>query len=183
MATKVNKGKNTKKSNPVKVSASSDNELGKLIKLVIIVTLIFLVFYVITIFVNKKEEEKKTDTPATIQYDEILIGNILNQPNDSYYVLIQDTEDLDVSIYNAYISVYKKLSDAKRVYTATLNNPLNNRFVGEEVVYDVSNVKDLRFNKTAFVKVEKGKIIDYYDGDDIKTILIELSKSKEETEK
>lgn len=182
MATKTNKGKQVK-NNSVKISTtSSDNEFGKLIKLVIIVTLIFLVFYVITIFVNKKEEKKKTETPATIQYDEILIGNILNQQNETYYVLIQDKDDLNVPIYNAYISVYKKLSDTDRVYTATLNNPLNSRFVGEDVVFNVDNVKDLRFNKTAFIKVEKGKITAYYEEDNIKKILLELSKSKEETE-
>ena len=74
------KKKNVK--NTKKIEYNNDNEVSKLIKLVIVVTLIVFVFYGITVLVNKKIEEEQPERPATIQYDEILIGNSLKHPND-----------------------------------------------------------------------------------------------------
>ena len=170
MAKKVKKRKKIEKNN----MKSNDNELLKLIKLVIIISIIFLMFYIITIFINKEEEVLKPK--ATIQYDEILMGNILNQPNDTYYVFIKDIDDSKIMVYNAYINNYLGLDDAKRVYTTTIDNPLNNQFIGDKVVIKVKDVKDLRFKETSLVKVEKGKITEYYEKDEVEDILIKLSK-------
>ena len=119
-----------------KVSVSKikdENEMFKLLKLVVIVSLIAVVFYIITLFVNKeKPEEEVAETPVSIQYDNILVGNILNQPTEDYYVLAKTQDDVNAKVYEAYLSKYSEIEDALRVYYTDLDNPLNSKFLKEE---------------------------------------------------
>lgn len=169
-----------KKVNVKKIN--NDNEVLKLLKLVIIVSLIVLIFYIITIFVNKKDETKDetTTTPATIQYDYILVGNILKQPNKSYYVLAKTSDDVNSKVYEAYLSNYKKLEDALRVYYIDLDNPLNSKFLNEESNFKINNVTDISFKETTLLLIENNKIKKTYEGkDNIIKILLELTETDE----
>lgn len=163
-----------------KATVNNENELLKLIKLVVIVSLIFVLFYVITIFVNKEEpkNEEVTKTPASIQYDEILIGNLLEQPNDEYYVLVYDTEDSESNVYLAYLSNYSQNKKALRYYTAELNNPLNAGFVGEEANFKIKKITELKLTGPVLFKIKKGKISQYYEDTKIKETLQELTKAE-----
>lgn len=173
MANKVN----TKK-------ISNDDEMKKFVKMILIVTLIFGAFYVLTIFINKEDEnndinDNDNSSSASIQYDEILIGNIFKQENDSYYVMIEDINDVNTSVYEAYLSNYQQKEGAKRVYTAILNNMFNLKYLADE-----SNLSDdiLKFkvSKTTLLEISNGKIVNSYEGhEDILEILIKISKNDE----
>jgi len=166
-----------------KNNISSDNEIAKLVKLVIIVTLIFSAFYVLTMFLNKEEEKEPVKkTPASIQYEKILIGNVLKQSPSSYYVLIYDTEDYNHTVYEAYASLYEKSKDAISVYKAELNNPFNLNFIAEESKLNVKKVEDLKIKGTTLLKVEKQKITKYYEGEEVLTELKRLAESVKEKE-
>ncbi len=169
--------KNTKKS-----EYSDDNEVSKLIKLVIVVTLIVFVFYGITVLVNKKIEEDQTEQPATIQYDEILIGNSLKQPNDDYYVMIYDDEDYDVNLYGTYLSIYSQKDEAIRIYKSQLNNPINQRFKAEKSNLDVTDISDLKIKSSTLLKISDGKIEEAYEGEQLTEYLKEISKTDETEE-
>ena len=172
----------------VKVSKiKNENEILKLLKLVIIVSLIVAVFYVITLFVNKKEEEKQettiNETPATIQYDYILVGNILKQSNKKYYVLATTQDDVNARVYEAYLSVYKNQKDSIRTYYIDLDNPLNSKFLKEESNFKFKNVTDISFKETTLLLIENNKIKKTYEGkENIIDVLTELIKT-EETDK
>ncbi len=168
----------SKKKNLKKVEYSDDTEILKLIKLIVIVTVVVLAFYGITMLVNTKEEEK-TETSASIQYDEILIGNILNQNNDEYYVMIYDDEDYDVKLYNVYINKYKQKDEALRFYTSQLNNPINQKFKSEESNLKVKNIEDLKVKSSTLLKIKKGKITNYYEGEKMLEHLKEISKTED----
>lgn len=155
---------------------NNENEIGKLVKLVIIVTLIFLAFYFITVLINKEEKEENTYTPAQIQYDKILIGNILEQKDDKYYVLIYDTNDVNKTTYTAYLINYKYKEDAIKYYTAELNNPLNYKYVSSESNLKVKKIEDLKIKEVTLLKIEKGKITRAYEGEEVLNQLIELTK-------
>lgn len=164
----------------VKVSKiNNDNEMLKLIKLVVIVSLIVAVFYVITMFVNKKEEEQpEVSTPATIQYDYILAGNILNQPNDKYYVLAKTSDDLNTNVYEAYLTNYKNKKDALRIYYVDLNNPLNSKFLKEESNFKIKTIEEISFKETTLLLIENDKIKKTYEGkESIVEILTQISKA------
>lgn len=160
---------------------SSGDEFGKLIKLIIIVTVIFVVFYGITFLVNKeKEKEEETSNSAKIQYDNILIGNILDQPNDEYYVMIYDENDYNTVVYETYLNLYKQKEDSIRYYTADLTNYLNSSFVSDKSNFDIEDIKDLKIKTSTLLKIKKGKIEKHYTGDSLKEHLQEISKQEEE---
>lgn len=146
----------------------SDYEIGNLIKLVVIVSLIVLVFYLITIFVNKKEDKKEetTKTPETIQYDNILVGNILTQPNTSYYVLAKVSDDVNNKVYDAYISNYKGMTDAIRIYYVLLDNPLNSKYYSDNSNFNINKITDISFKEPTLLLIENKKIKRSYEGND-----------------
>lgn len=160
---------------------SNENEVAKLVKLIIIVTLIFVAFYVLTILVNKKDvEETPSDDQASVQYDEILIGNIFKQPNAEYYVMIYDDGDYNASVYSTYLGNYSAKENAIRVYTAKLGNYFNQIFKAEQSVLNTNDVDKLKFKGSTLLKIKDGKIESSYEGDKITDYLKEISK--EETE-
>lgn len=163
--------------NVKKQSISSENEIGKLIKIVVVLVLIFLGFYLLTVFINKEDEVEKQPEEVKIQYDNILVGNILTQPNDSYFVLVYASNDTNVDIYNGYLSNYT--TNAIRVYYATLDSPYNQRFIGEETNTKIKTIDDLKLKGTTLLKIEKGKITKTLDtADGIKEYLKELTKKE-----
>jgi len=174
-----------KKVNAKKIS--DENEIKKFIQFILIVTVIFGLFYLLTILINKKDEktnnEKENTSEVIIQYDEILIGNMFNQKNDNYYVLIEDIEDVNVSVFHAYLSLYSQVKDAKRVYTAVINNMFNNKYLGEES--NLSNdITKFKVSKTTLLEISNGKIVKSYEKDeDITKILKEISQFESKEEK
>ena len=163
-----------------KANISNEDEFGKLIKLIIVVTVIFLLFYGITFLVNREKEEEENETTAEIQYDNILIGDLLTQPNDEYYVMIYDNDDYNKVVYQTYLSMYKSKEDAIRYYTADLDNPFNSSFVSEKANFNIKDIKDLKLTTSTLIKVKDGKIQKYYLGDKIKEHLKEITKDEEE---
>ena len=188
------------------VSYSTGDELGKLIKLVIIVTIIVLLFYGITYFVNKEKDTTDTPVKTEIQYDNILIGNILTQPNDEYYVMIYDDNDYNSKVYEMYLSMYEDKEDAIRYYTADLTNPLNSSFlimfsssllelksivvwtivsssllfVSAESNFEIEDISDLKVSTSVLLKIKDKKIESVYVGDKLKQHLEDISKTEEE---
>jgi len=156
------------------------NEILNLIKLTIVVSLIVGIFYVITLFVNKKEEiAEEEKTPATIQYDNILVGNILTQPNKKYYVLVTN-EDVNKKVYEAYLSNYRNIENSIRVYYSDLENPLNSKFLKEESNFKIKNITEIAFKESTLLLIENKKISKTYEGNEkIMEILKEITKVEE----
>lgn len=174
--------KNNKKAKKINSKQiREENEMIKFIKMIIVVTIIFGAFYALTIFINKDEEKNKGNegTEVKIQYDEILIGNIFSQKPDNYYVLIEDTDDKNVQVYEMYFNQYKSKKDAIRVYTAILNNMFNSKFKNDEAVYSDS-IDELKVTGTTLLEIENGSIKKYYDTDEsIRNVLKEITKTEE----
>lgn len=148
----------------------SNNEFVKLLQLILIVTGIFLAFYLVTwLFTdnsdeNKKEEEKPE---VSIQYDEILMSNLLKQKDLEYYVLAYDAEDKYYDSYNMYINTYSTQKDAKRVYTSVLSNGFNKKFYDKELkesVIDAADISKLKLKDTSLIRVRRGTIRNVYEG-------------------
>ena len=163
--------KKANKSNKMKNNSvfSSDNEMAKLILLIVIVAIAFAIFYVITLFVVKKDENKTTTqeetTEATIQYQKILVGNILSQKEDEYYVLIYKNDDKYVEAYKNNLTYYAMTKeDSVPYYFVELDNSLNKSFITEKSKLNVENAKDLRFSQTTLLRIKEGKIISTYEG-------------------
>jgi len=159
-----------------------ENEMVKFIKTIIIVTIIFGLFYLLTAFINNKEveEPKNNDNPQTVQYDEILIGNIFSKTGN-YYVLVEGVDDKNTQVYEAYLSVYSSKKNSKRVYISKLDDMFNSKYIKDKTNL-TEDLSELSFASTILLEIENGKIIKSYESDEvIRNFVKELAK--EETTK
>lgn len=159
-----------KETSKKKKSNLSNNEFVKLLQLILIVTGIFLAFYLVTwLFTDNSDENKKElEKPeVSIQYDEILMSNLLKQKDLEYYVLAYDAEDKYYDSYNMYINTYSTQKDAKRVYTSVLSNGFNKKFYDKELkesVIDAADISKLKLKDTSLIRVRRGTIRNVYEG-------------------
>ena len=146
---------------------NDSNELSKLIKIVLIVTAIIVVFYGVTVVVTNKakeaaEEENKEATE--IQYDSIVIGSMLNI-NGTFYVLIEDQDDIRLNEYTTLIQTISASEDAPKIYTADLSSSFNENYLSDKTNYD-SDMSKFRVKGTTLVRVSDHEITDVYDNHD-----------------
>ena len=88
------------------VTVNEDNEMEKLIKIILVVVIVIVVFFGITYLVTREKKTEKEETPTTIQYTEILVGEIWNK-GGTYFVLAFEKEDQFTSLYEYYLDLYK----------------------------------------------------------------------------
>ena len=166
------------------VSLMSGDEMTRLLKIILVLIVIVVAFYGLTVLITKwrktsTPERDKTITPAVIQYDEILIGTLLNQSRSEYYVLIQADDDPYQSLTSYYISNYERTKEALKVYTSNLNSGLNSYYISETSNLKVEKMNDFRVSKVTLVYVKDHKIVKAYEGlDAVCEALKELVKSE-----
>ena len=146
---------------------NDSNELSKLIKIVLIVTAIIVVFYGVTVVVTNKakeaaEEENKEATE--IQYDSIVIGSMLNI-NGTFYVLIEDEDDIRLNEYTTLIQTISASEDAPRIYTANLSSSFNKNYLSDKTNYD-SDMTKFKVDGTTLVRISDHEITDVFDNHD-----------------
>ena len=163
------KMKNKKMKNKTNSMISTDNEMSKLIVLILIVAVVFVAFYVVTLFVTKddtNEETTQDSTEATIQYEKILVGNILSQKAEEYYVLVYFEEDSYVDLYKNYLTYYATKEGTVPYYYVDVNEVFNSSYISEKSKLNASEAKDFKFKETALLRIQNGKVISTYEGKD-----------------
>lgn len=161
-----------------KATTVTGNELTNLIIIIAIVCAVLLVFYFITVFINDRDKTAADldDTVATIQYDEIIVGEILNRTESEYLVLVEKENDVNSGLYQSYLSTYEAKENALRVYTVDLGNIFNSNSLGSETIIE-GDVEDFKFNDSTIIKVMNGKIsLSYIGNEQIENYLKELIK-------
>ena len=158
------------KETPKKVEAPTLEEMFGIstrgIITIVVVTLLFIGLAVGIASLIKDKQKTTTSSDATIQYSEILLGNLLDQNENTYYVFVYESDDNYINTYNTYLTSYKSKEGALKVYTAALNNGFNKKFLSEEKNLYVSNISDLKVMGTTLLKVEGKKVVEAYDGKD-----------------
>ncbi len=146
---------------------SGENEVAKLIKVVLIVTAVIIVFYFVTSFVTKKAnsiKSEKSKQKATIQYDSLIIGSMLNKDGE-YYVLIEKDDDEHLSEYSTSIQMIGINENAPKVYTANLTDSFNSGYLSNEANYD-SDLTKFKVKDTTLLKVNNHQIEETFDNYD-----------------
>ena len=168
----ISKNKNKNNNNNVFM----DNEMIKLLKILLIVCAVLVIFYLVTVLVNKKDDEIIADgnVSATIQYNKILVGQILNRDENDYYVLVEKENDQYIDLYNYYLSNYDGENKNFKYYNVDLSDVFNGNHVGEKNVI-TKNVSEFKFATTTLLRVKKGKVIEsYHERDEIISYLEKL---------
>ncbi|NLL45120.1 MAG: hypothetical protein GX247_05605 [Mollicutes bacterium] len=160
------KTKKGKKKEKVTITTET-NEIKELTKIIVSILLIFLLFFTITYLLTKKEDKlPPLEEELEIQYDEILIGELLNKKENEYYVLVTKEDDHFVDLYKAYLQEYEDREKAIRVYYSNLDNVFNQKYQANESKLSISDIKNIRFKGTTLLKIKKGKIVSYYETKD-----------------
>ena len=152
-------------------------EMGNLFKIVLVILIVFGAFYIFTYYLQKNKQmtstENKPNTITTIQYDEILIGNLLNQKEGDYYVLIVNKSDYSAR-YKNYLT---KFSGKNKFYYSLIDNGLNKKYITDSSNLKVDNIEDLKISQTSLLKINNGKIVETYDGNaSVMEALINIAK-------
>lgn len=157
------KANNNKKENVV-----TSNELINLIKIIVVVCVVLLAFYFITVLVNKNKKSDNftsDDTIAIIQYDKIIVGEILNRPEEEYYVLVKKENDVNYDLYQSYLSIYSGKENALRVYNVDLSEVFNSNAIGEETNIN-TNIENFKFSDSTFIKIKNRTIENVFIGEE-----------------
>ncbi len=171
----------TKKNFEKKVEpVSSNSELRQLITLVVVIVVILLLVYVVSVLLKGKDYSSIFDNSldvSEIQRDEVLVGTMLKQPEDEYYVLVIDDDDPYKTTFENYYNNYISLEYETRIYKVDLGSIFNKDAKADEASYS----ETLKFNKSVLVKVEDGNIGDVIeDSIEIGNKIIRMSKEVEE---
>lgn len=168
-------GKKTKKINNKKEikfeqePISETNEMQKLIKIILIVIVFFLVFYGGAVLITKNREQKPNSNntnPTTIQYDEIILSQLLKKTPSEYYVLAISKEDGNAGLYDLYLTTYKRKENALKVYKANIDHPFNKPFIAQQSNFTLNSITDLKLKEVTLFKIKDGTIEQAYEGKD-----------------
>jgi len=155
---------NKKESKSTKATVAK-NEITNLVKIVLAITAVFAIFYgITTIVTNNKEEETPETGDIVIQYDEILLGTLFEQPETEYYVLVTKEDDSYSSMYATYLSVYESKENALKVYDVNLDNGFNKSYKAEESNINTNSLKELKFKDSTLLKIQNKTIVASYEG-------------------
>lgn len=171
----------TKRIKTEKYHTEEQEEVMRFIKLLVIIILIVLAVYLLTrIFITKdllnndKEEEKVTE--GNINYNTTMIGAMFTRPEQEYYVIMYDSEDLNSVYYNELASAYSRNKDAIKVYTIDLGNELNRKYVTEntaEVNTHTNDLEAFKVKNLALLKISNKKIVESFTSEEeIANVLI-----------
>ena len=154
---------------------STVDEGSRLFKIIVIILILFAIFYFLT---GNKRNNKIDNTPVTavIQYDKIMIGEILNQSPLEYYVLLNKNDDPYQSLYDSYITTYKNEGDHLDIYTVDLDDSFNKKYLSEEENLQPEKISDFRIHNKALLKITNHKITNVYQDDAIASELKELAQ-------
>ena len=161
-----------KKIKPEKYRSDDQMEMIRFIRILIIVVVLIIGIYFFTrIFVTKDliNEENNNDSvvEGVINYDVTMIGSLLNKPEEEYYVMIYNTENIRSVYYSSLMSNYNENEDALKIYFADLDKELNAKFYDpEHINLMVSNISDLKVGDLTLIRVENGQIAEAFSDEE-----------------
>lgn len=140
-----------------------NNELKKMTLFILIVVIVFVAFYGLTILITKDKKEviEEDYSEAVIQYDTILVGEIYNQKETEYYILVEMPGDENVSSYESKISEYTSKENNLKIYTIDLSSAFNKKYIGESSNFELEYPI---FSESTLLKIENKTIVQIYEG-------------------
>ena len=181
--TKIEKKEPKKELKPKIKEEKSD--LKKLLILILIIAVLFLIFYFAVTFINNKKLKNifpndESLGSAEIDYNQVIVGNMLKQNQEEYYVLASKVDEGESDPYYQTLTDYRSYNPEYKIYNLDLNDIFNAKYVKEESNFD----DEIAFSKTTLIKVKDGEIDEVYEDDDeieekLQNLLDEASKDSE----
>lgn len=157
-----------------KTNTSSDMEYNKIIKIAIGVVVVLALTYFVTALIsgeikfgNNKEEVVEEET--AIQYEEIMVGQMLNRVDNEYYVLLFNFTDSFASYYLSLMDSYTSKEDSIPFHIIDLEKHVNKDYVlqdGEKLIEKPVRLVDFKATSPTIVKIKNRKIVERISGRD-----------------
>lgn len=150
-----------------KTKSSVNTGYSTVVKIAVGVIVVLVLTYLITALVSGeiklggKNQEAKQE--VSIQYEEIMAGQILNRNHDEYYVLLFNFTDTFASYYLSLKDNYITEDDTLPFYIVDLEK-YNNQDIStekeEEVITNVDDVNSLKVISPTIIKVKNHRVIE-----------------------
>lgn len=141
---------------------TNSNEVKNFIRIIVVVIVIFFAFYFITMVSTgrkKGDYTKKTTTPSTIQYDEILLGELYHQKETDYYVLVEEKEDPYITLFENLLYQASKKEKGLPYYKVDLSSAFNQKFIAETADF----TENLKVTGTTLFRIQNGTMVAHYE--------------------
>ena len=177
---KETKKKNTKIMNKKEFYGKTtySEETKRVVKIAVTVVVILTLVYLLTALATgeiKLGSEKKEIKEPTIQYEEIIAGEIMNRKEEEYYVMTFAFTDKNASKYISLKDTYSKEEKSLPVYLVDLDSAFNKKIIAEEAekfTEKPSKISDLKVNGATVLKIKNGKVVERVEGEEqIKALL------------
>ena len=163
-----------------KIQSEDQKEIMRFfIVLLVVVLMVTAIYFLTRIFVTKDLGKKKGEAeteeviPGNVNYSVAIVGQILNRPYDSYYVIVYDTTGDKTSDAQSLMISYNSKEERKHLYRVDLSNQLNKAYYDKENENpSAQSVNDFKFGDLTLLYIKKGKVEKYItDIDKMKTEL------------
>lgn len=142
----------------------NDYEASKIIRITIAVILVLGLTYFVTALatgeIKFKSNKDKVVEEVSIQYEELIAGQIFNRKSDNYYVMLFNFTDVFASYYLSLKDAYEKDKDIP-IYIVDLEKDFNTNIVLKEdqnFIEKPSKLEDLKVSDPTMIKISKGKV-------------------------
>ena len=163
--------KDMKKKKKEKNFEEETNYVSRFILYLLIFLILLIIGYlIIGIFVNKtisfNKKGTKETSKVTIDNNTILAGEIFDQKEDEYYVLVYNKNE-ENSILGTWKGVYSGKENALKIYEVDSETKLNGNFiVKENSNKDAQSYSELRIVSPTLIKINNKKIVEYIEGEE-----------------
>lgn len=162
------------------INNNSNDNSDKMFKFVttisVIIVLLLALYLVVGIFFTKEiklndEKKKEEKQSVTIDNKTITAGQIFEQKDNSYYVLVYDV-DSKLTNLSTFASIYSSKENSIPIYTVDSSNKMNSRFISEESNKTPTSYDDLKIKVPTLIKIENKVVTEYIENEsDIKNVL------------
>lgn len=163
--------KNIKKNKKPTQSVTEENYVNSFIFTILVIIIAVIAGYlIIGIFVTKSinfgknKDEKKEE--VTIDNKTILAGQIFDQKDSEYYVLVYDVSDTK-GILGNWKNIYSRKENSIPVYVVDSENKINARFITEkDSNKEATGYDNLKIKSPTLIKVSDKVITEYTEGEE-----------------
>ena len=163
--------KDMKKKKKQEKRVEEENYVNRFIMTIGILLIILIAGYLIigifvnkTISFNKEDEEEKEE--VKIDNTTILAGEIFDQKEEEYYVLVYDTTDTK-SILPNWKSNYEGSENTLTVYVVDSSKKLNANFiVDKNSNTNPTSYSNLKIKSPTLIKIKNKEVIEYTEGEE-----------------
>ena len=130
-----------------------------------------LVYFLIGVFYTKEidfksDKDTKSKDEVTVDNSTITLGQLFDQSQDEYYVLVYDVND-DKSIIPSWLSIFESKNSNATIYKVDSKNKFNSEFLtNENGNKNATTYSDLKVKSPTLIKINNKSISEYIEGED-----------------